>query len=358
MILSWSRLVEAVEGQGAAALVRVQDVRGSAPREVGATMVVRPDGGFWGTIGGGTLEHEALSQARELLQRGRGPALRRAWPLGPDLGQCCGGHVATVTETFDAADLPDLRELAAREREPGGFAVVASIGPAGRVERRAGRVKAGGWMERHGDDRRPLLLFGAGHVGRALAIALAPLPVAVTWFDSRPEAFPAAIPANASPRLLGEPADALASAPPGAAVVVMTHSHPLDLAVVAAALSRDDLGPVGLIGSQTKRARFLARLRDAGLGAAAAQRLVCPIGVPGIEGKEPAVIAAAVAAQVLQWRDVQLRESQRRDMQWSEASGDSPGIAASPAPVRGPSIRERGAKPPRPRPGQRRAGGR
>jgi xanthine dehydrogenase accessory factor len=344
MIPSWSRLVEAVEGQGAAALVRVQGVRGSAPREVGATMVVRPDGGFWGTIGGGTLEHEALAQARDLLQRGRGPALRREWPLGPDLGQCCGGHVSTLTETFDAGDLPGLRALAAREREPGGFAVAAALDGAGRVARRDGAVAAGGWIERHGDDRRPLLLFGAGHVGRALAMALAPLPFAVTWFDSRPDAFPPAVPANASPVLLGDPADAVAAASEGAAVLVMTHSHPLDLAVVAAALAREDLGPVGLIGSQTKRARFLARLRDAGLGDAAARRLVCPIGVVGIEGKEPAVIAAAAAAQVLQWR---------------EAATEGRAMAPSPAIATAPATRKRAGKTARPLPGgQRRAGGR
>ena len=344
MIPSWSRLVEAVEGQGTAALVRVHGVRGSAPREVGATMVVRPDGGFWGTIGGGTLEHEALAEARDQLRRGRGPALRREWPLGPDLGQCCGGHVSTLTETFDAGDLPDLRALAAQEREPGGFAVAAALDGAGRVVRRVAAVAAGGWIERHGDDRRPVLLFGAGHVGRALAMALAPLPFAVTWFDPRPEAFPPAVPANASPRLLGDPADAVAAASAGAAVVVMTHSHPLDLAIVAAALSRGDLGPVGLIGSQTKRARFLARLRDAGLGEAAARRLVCPIGVPGIEGKEPAVIAAAAAAQVLQWR---------------EAGAEGRTAAPSPATAAAQAARNRTAKTARPPPGgQRREGGR
>ena len=310
----WTRLLAAVEEGGAAALVRVHAVRGSAPREAGAAMVVRADGAFRGTIGGGVLEHESLAQAQALLRDGRGPALRRDWPLGPDLGQCCGGHVTTLTETFSAADLPALRDLAAHEGQSGPFVVSASIAADGRVQRRLASAGRGGsapatgpaapdaWTEHHGDDRYRLLLFGAGHVGRALALALAPLPVALSWFDPRPDAFPPVIPANAEPAVLGDPATAVAAAPAGSAVVVMTHSHPLDLAIVAAALARPDLGPVGLIGSDTKRARFLSRLAAAGLAEAARARLVCPVGVPGIEGKEPAVIAAAAAAQVLQWR--------------------------------------------------------
>lgn len=331
----WSRLAVAVEEGGAAALVRLHGVRGSAPREAGAAMVVRADGAFWGTIGGGALEHEALAQARSLLSAGRGPALRRDWPLGPDLGQCCGGHVTTLTETFGADDLPALRDLAAREQQPGAFAVTAWISDDGRVQRRVrGEAQepavpepaAGAWTEAHGDDRYRLLLFGAGHVGRALALALAPLPVAVAWFDPRPEAFPPAVPANAAPAVLRDPAAAVTDAPGGAAVLVMTHSHPLDLAVVAAALARPDLGPVGLIGSETKRARFLSRLAAAGLAEAARARLVCPVGVPGIEGKEPAVIAAAAAAQVLQWRSEHWRSQQMRSEQLRSGAL---GVAAS-----------------------------
>ncbi len=345
MTLPWARLVEAVEAQGAAALVRVHEVRGSAPREAGATMVVRLDGGFWGTIGGGTLEHEALAQARQLLQRGRGPALRRDWPLGPDLGQCCGGHVATMTETFDRVDLPDLRALAERERGSGDFVLAARLDADGRVVRGAAGEGSGDWIERWGDERFAMLLFGAGHVGRALVIALAPLPVAVTWFDPRPDAFPPAVPANTTLRLLEDPGTAVAAAPAGAAVVVMTHSHPLDLAIVAAALSRPDLGPVGLIGSATKRGRFLSRLRDAGLGEAAARRLVCPVGLPGIDGKEPAVIAAATAAQVLQWRQ-----------EHGRVGGAEPVGGLAPA---AKIVRRATRKPAAPKPGgQRRAGGR
>ncbi|MHB2167849.1 xanthine dehydrogenase accessory protein XdhC [Alsobacter sp. R-9] len=299
----FARLVEAVEAQGAAALVRVHAVRGSAPREEGAALVVRPDGGFWGTIGGGALEFEAIAAARRALDAGRGPALVRDWPLGPDLGQCCGGSVTTLTERFDARDLADLKALAAREADERPLRLAARMDDDGRVVRGHAATEKGGWTEAWGEDRSTLLLFGAGHVGRALVLALAPLPVDVTWIDGRPDAFPSVVPANVTLLSPPEPAAVVADAPPGAAVMVMTHDHALDLAVVAAALRREDLGPVGLIGSATKRARFLSRLRDAGLADAAAARLVCPIGVTGITGKEPAVIAAAAAAQVLQWRE-------------------------------------------------------
>lgn len=300
----WARLCDAVEAEGAAALVSIVAVSGSAPRDAGARMVLRPDGGFWGTVGGGELEWRLMAQALAMLASGPPAATRRDWPLGPDLGQCCGGRVASVIETFAAGDLATLRGLAAREAVES-FTMLARIGPDGRVHRgpASDRADPVEWRETFGDARPALLLFGAGHVGRALALALAPLPVRLTWIDPRPDAFPAHIPANARAMLAPDPAAKVAAAPPGADVLVMTHSHPLDLAIVEAALRRADLGRVGLIGSATKRARFMARLRAASLAEAAAQRLVCPIGVSGIAGKEPAVIAASVAAQLLQWQN-------------------------------------------------------
>ena len=159
-------------------------------------------------------------------------------------------------------------------------------------------------IERFGDDDAPVLLFGAGHVGRALALALAPLPFRLRWVDTRDDAFPALIPANAVAVCTPTPEAEIATAPAHALVMIMTHSHPLDLALTTAALHRTDLGGVGLIGSAIKKVRFVKRMREAGLADSALARLTCPIGVSGIGGKEPAVIAAAVAAQLLQWRDV------------------------------------------------------
>ena len=146
---------------------------------------------------------------------------------------------------------------------------------------------------------RAVYLFGAGHVGRALALALAPLPFAVRWIDPRRDAFPTHTPANVTLIHASEPVAELASAPDKALVVVMTHSHALDLEIVAEALRVERFGYVGLIGSATKRARFLSQMRAAGLTEVQLARLVCPIGVAGLESKDPAVIAASTAAQLL-----------------------------------------------------------
>jgi len=261
------RLAEAVQAEGAAALVSLVATRGSSPREAGAWMVVRPSGGFHGTIGGGALEWRALAEARALLAQGAGASQRSVAALGPELAQCCGGRVEWRIETFAPADMPDLQARAEAE-----------------ARRAAGR---------------PVWLFGAGHVGRALALALAPLPFAVRWIDSRPEGFPERAPAHFRLVNAPDPPAELAQAPDGAFVVIMTHSHPLDLAILAEALRQARFGYVGLIGSATKRARFLSQLRAAGLSESALETLVCPIGIPGLEGKEPAVIAASVAAQLL-----------------------------------------------------------
>ncbi len=308
-MLAFRRLLEAIEAEGAAALVTLARVQGSSPREAGARMVVRPSGGFNGTIGGGALEWMALEAALAALKGGRGPAARRSLALGPELAQCCGGRVDWRIETFDRRDVEDLSALAAAESQ-GVRSLTARIGADGRVERRVDRDRPGGdlterlasadeWTEPVGESARAVYLFGAGHVGRALALALGPLPFAVRWIDSRREAFPARAPANVALFHVPEPATALAAAPDGALIVVMTHSHAIDLGIVAAALKSERFGYVGLIGSATKRARFLRQMRDAGLTEAMLAKLVCPIGVPGIEGKDPAVIAASTAAQLL-----------------------------------------------------------
>jgi xanthine dehydrogenase accessory factor len=264
----YRRLIASIEAEGAGALVSLVETRGSSPREAGAAMVVRPSGGFHGTIGGGAMEWRALAEAREAIAQGRGAKRRSVVALGPDLAQCCGGRVEWRIETFDSRDLEVLRARA----------------------------------EAEGDDApsRAVILFGAGHVGRALSLALAPLPFALRWIDSRENAFPERAPANATLVRSADPPAELAAAPDGALILVMTHSHPLDLAIVAEALRWNRFGFVGLIGSETKRARFLSQMRAAGLPETALAKLVCPIGVPGVPGKEPAVIAACVAAQLLQ----------------------------------------------------------
>ncbi|MFN3854081.1 MAG: xanthine dehydrogenase accessory protein XdhC [Phreatobacter sp.] len=298
----WPRVEAMLEGEGACVLVSIVAARGSVPRESGARMIVRPDGGFLGTIGGGALEWQALARAQALFDAASA-ALLVQQALGPDLGQCCGGHVTVLIERFTTADRQAIRELSQRERT-GPFRTLTELRD-GRAFRRiladdevpppAMRAR---FVECFGDRRKALALFGAGHVGRALVLALAPLPFDVTWWDGREGAFPAAIPGNATPRT-GSWQDALASVPAEGQVLVMTHSHALDLDIVAAALADSRNLDVGVIGSASKRARFVHRLRDLGLAEARIAALRCPIGIAGIGGKEPAVIAAAIAAECL-----------------------------------------------------------
>ncbi|MBV9289543.1 MAG: xanthine dehydrogenase accessory protein XdhC, partial [Hyphomicrobiales bacterium] len=303
------RLIAAIEAEGAAALVTLTRIVGSSPREAGARMVVRPSGGFHGTIGGGALEWAALDAAQAALKLGRGPASRRSLALGPELAQCCGGRVEWRIETFDRRDLADLEPIAEAEGR-GPATLSARLSQDGRVERTveadrrgdeltASLPRADGWTEPIGEEARAVYLFGAGHVGRALALALAPLPFAVRWIDSRRDAFPTYSPANVALIHAPAPASEIANAPDGALIVVMTHSHALDLEIVAEALRADRFCYVGLIGSATKRARFLSQMRAAGLTEARLARLVCPIGLMGVKGKDPAVIAASTAAQLL-----------------------------------------------------------
>jgi xanthine dehydrogenase accessory factor len=244
------------------ALVEVVAVLGSAPREVGAWMLVG-EAALAGTIGGGQLEFAAIDRARQLLRQGSF-AERLTIPLGPEIGQCCGGRVTLALTGVDAG----LAAALARRLE---------------AERAA---------------RPEVLVFGAGHVGRALAAALALLPVRAALIDQRAEELDRA-PADVPTRLTPLPEAEVTRAAPGAAFVVATHDHALDFLIAGAALDRGDAAYVGLIGSASKWARFRAwRLRTGAAPEAAVRGLTCPIG--GASGdKRPAVIAALAAAEII-----------------------------------------------------------
>lgn len=319
----FATLRDMVADHGRAVMVTVVTARGSTPREVGARILVRPDGGFSGTIGGGTLEWQALARAQAMLRAADLPEYEvRAWSLGPDLGQCCGGRVDLGFELFVRADLAELDRLAVVEAR-GDWRCRGRIGADGRLRREVLREDEASPLdampgvglylardrvvdERFADRRRTVLLYGAGHVGRALVLAFAPLPFRLLWIDPRPDAFPGMTPANAQARISACPAEDLANAPDGAFVLIMTHSHALDLDIAHAALTAGRFPFVGVIGSDSKRARFVKRLREMGHSLDAAQRLVCPIGIAGLSSKLPAVIAASVVADCL-GRDQVLR---------------------------------------------------
>ena len=251
-----------------AVLVTVDATQGSVPREAGAWMAVFADD-VLGTIGGGHLEHQAIAHARSGVVSGEGgataPGVMR-FALGPSLGQCCGGVVHLRFEVVSAGDVPALRERLAP----------------------------------HGS---PVALFGGGHVGKALVHLLGTLPFEVSWIDSRDEIFPDEIPANVRCEHSDPVQAAVAGLAPGSRVLIMSFSHAEDLDVVAACLQRQrerhDLPYIGLIGSKSKWAAFRHRLEARGFAADELAQVTCPIGVPGITGKAPEVIAVAVTAQLL-----------------------------------------------------------
>ena len=316
-------LLQLAERGQAAVLVTVADVAGSAPREAGAKMVVTDEASF-GTIGGGQLEHRAMATARILLLQSVAAASRlEDVPLGPELGQCCGGRAWILFERLDQDDRAWLARLSAFGRGPGWMATrigergkqvfpcleeALKAGPAAlpdevgndgdvRLLGRAAPIPL--LLEEIRDRRTPLYLFGAGHVGRAIVRALAPLPFHVTWVDDRESAFPPDPPQEISMALVDPPRFAVDRAPADAYYLVMTHSHPLDQEICEAILRRGDAAYIGLIGSASKRARFAQRLKAMGISEAALEELHCPIGLPGVPGKDPAIIAAAVAADLL-----------------------------------------------------------
>lgn len=287
---TWAHTVKALEAHGTCAMVTVVRVEGSAPREVGARMIVTPQG-YHGSIGGGTLEWHAMAKAQGLLGQAAQQKLSNH-SLGPDLGQCCGGRVQLVTEVFDQSCLVDVRSFS--DREAAGIFTLQ------------GRIFEPAFIEHFGESFRQLYLFGAGHVGRALVLALAPLPFDVAWIDQRDGAFPAVVPANVKTIQTSASVAEMAQAPAASFALVMTHSHGLDFEIVDAALRDSRFAFVGVIGSSTKRARFVSRLRDAHVQEDRIAGLACPIGISSIKSKHPAAIAAATVAQLIE-RDELLR---------------------------------------------------
>ena len=299
----WQTLQKTIETEGRGVRVTVLAVEGSAPREAGARMIVT-QAGIRGTIGGGTLEHEAWEKASRLLAEEKPQASLSRHALGPDLGQCCGGRVELGFEHFDSQSVPMLAHWALESGKGTLFQAEFAQGPHAirtalmeadvsiPIEKRTETL----FVERFDELRQTLHLFGAGHVGKALVLALAPLPFKIVWYDPRETMFPTHMPANVEPKRLDQP-DILNFVRDDF-ILIMTHSHPLDLALVAASL-RSSARFIGLIGSETKKARFQSRLRAAGFSSEAMARLICPIGVEGISGKEPAMIAASVTAQLL-----------------------------------------------------------
>lgn len=270
--LSWLDTLAALQPQGEpCVLVTVAELKGSAPRDAGTKFVVTAERQF-GSIGGGHLELKATEIARAMIAGRTRETRLESFALGPALGQCCGGKVTLLLEPFAPTD----------------FFVA---------------------------------LFGAGHVGKEVVEVLDGTGAAIRWIDSRPEQFPAEKPRDVTTIVSDHPADEVKDLPPGAYVLVMTHSHDLDLLLVEKLLKRGDCRYVGLIGSATKRRSFESRLARKGFAPEQIAVLRCPIGVEGVVGKEPRTVAIAAAAELLRLRD----ESRMK------ATTESTGPAITPA---------------------------
>lgn len=263
-------------------LARLEKVEGSAPREQGAYMLVGRNG-LYGTIGGGFAEFDTIAHAQGMLDEGRNED-SRVIILGPDSGQCCGGRLTIAFQSVTAerakALLDDLR--------------LAEKG------------------------LRQVMLFGTGHVGKALARALSPLPLRVTAVETRPEEL-VGLPDNVKTIATALPEAELRQLTPGAAVIILTHDHALDFLIAREALLMDELAYVGMIGSQTKRASFAGMWKRDGGDPARLEKLVMPIGGDHVKDKRPAVIAAMVAAEILSLPPFESSSAQGHERQTGQA---------------------------------------
>jgi xanthine dehydrogenase accessory factor len=348
MTAHWLRTIVDMVADSAVVRVVVIRAEGSTPRDAGAAMLVT-ELGQSGTIGGGALEFDAIKAARALLDQadttGTARWLRevREYPLGPALCQCCGGFAWVLFELFTPAERGALQANLDRIANASGYLArqLISGGPLSVYIERAdtatlpetvaahlqtglsgtealtthlieGAPSVPAWfVEPVSAPSHVLYLYGAGHVGREVVRVTAGLGFDIRWVDTEASRFPHPIASHAQRIISSEPAETAASAEVDALHLVMTYSHPMDEAICRALLLRDEFAFLGLIGSKTKRARFAQRLLSAGVTKEQLARLVSPIGIDGLTGKEPAAIAVSVAVQLLQV--LQTRAFERRD---------------------------------------------
>ena len=341
-MMNWVQTLQRLQQQAIpAVMVTVASTIGSTPREPGAKMIVTSQS-MYGTIGGGNLEHQACAIARSQLDTPDTNRLKR-FPLGAGLGQCCGGlvnlmfepvlplsswvesaaqlqaqgqdWVRVVVTNADVSDdglanlmfASDQIELALQESPDNKGLIEAAESMLQSTDKTALHQVDGSSDSFFFDvTRKPdfnLVLFGAGHVGRAIVNILRDLPVQINWVDNRDDQFPADIPDNVEPLCTDTPEAEVDAAPAGSYFLVMTHDHALDQSLAEQILKRDDFAYFGLIGSASKRRMFETRMHRRGIDRARFERMICPIGVDGIDNKHPAAIAISVAAELMQVYD-------------------------------------------------------
>lgn len=270
--LNWHQAVTQSEQRGEPyALITVLGVAGSVPREPASKMVVTGEH-CYDTIGGGHLEYRICQRARELLTGGTYTSELAHFPLGASLGQCCGGSVSVLIETHPGCE-------------------------------------------------QRLVVFGAGHVARALITILGELPWQITWVDERAEQFPADLPCNVRVHHSDDPAGDAPALCAGRQVLILTHNHQLDFELCRALLDAGDCAGIGLIGSSTKADRFRQRLHHRGYPAADIEQIRCPVGRPDIPGKRPMEVAVSITAELLTLAASAQAQPSRRGVPWKQLRG-------------------------------------
>ena len=292
---NWAQAALSKLDEGYVCLVAVCEVKGSAPREAGAVMLVYKNH-IDGSIGGGELEFQAIKTARKDIPETTFSRQVRSYPLGPALGQCCGGHVKLMFEWYGPNSQPVLAQLAAQKK---GF----SLHPTSAQDSPIIAIHPSNEMLCLPLDAQQQLVFlyGAGHVGRAVVQLARHLPCQIYWVDTDDDRFPKDIAEGVIKLTARHPETIARRAPSDGIHLIMTYSHQLDFEIVSAVLGCSNFARCGLIGSETKAARFNKRLRDAGVNSDAVEKLTCPIGLPEVAGKKPLQVALSVTAQLSNW---------------------------------------------------------
>jgi len=305
---NWLQQLEQLQRAGIpSVMVTVASTIGSTPREAGCKMIVTGDELF-GTIGGGNLEFQACKIARDQLANSSSQQLKR-FPLGAGLGQCCGGLVNLLFEPMvgvndwigDALDLSRLEKEWVRQvplHDGDSLITVREV-----IDEESTGLTPDCFVEVNGSQPVEIVLFGAGHVGRAIVDTLSALPVRIRWVDSREHEFPVTVADNVEIICTDSPEVEVDLAHQDSYFLVLTHNHALDQLLAEQILQRDDFAYFGLIGSKGKRRMFETRMQRRGIDAEKFTGMTCPIGIDGIHSKQPALIAISVAAQIMQVYD-------------------------------------------------------
>lgn len=300
---NWAKSAkEMIDREGQVILATLGPSKGSTPRGSGTKMLIGRDD-VRGTIGGGNLEFMVTQQARKMLADEEVSLLYQHYALGPLLSQCCGGATNVLLEKLGPEYLPLLCLVMTATEDKTPYGLISRItGP--EISKKFVTIRSekdcdDEIYEWNSNDALPIMMFGAGHVGKAMAATLGRLNFEVTWLDDRAEMFPELIADNVEKIITDTPVDFVVKAPANSIFLIFTYSHQLDYELSQAILKRDDFRFCGMIGSRTKRVRFEKYFLKNGGTETKLENFTCPIGLDDIKGKEPDVIALSVAAQLL-----------------------------------------------------------